>query len=120
MSISFQFALLIMEAIALWHREGMSSSFGGSVRCRTFVARDEVGVMSGCGQGLEGVRGVGRLCCGVVCYFRFAELRSFVRRLSCLLFALVRGFAFYWVRFECMVVPLAKWFWRVRGMRLPS
>jgi hypothetical protein len=36
-----------MEAIALWHREGMSSSFGGSVSCRTFVARDEVGVLSG-------------------------------------------------------------------------
>ena len=87
----FWFSLLMTEAIALWHREGMSYSFGVSMRCRTFVARDEVGVLSVCGQGSEGVGDVGCLCCGVVCNFRFAELHSFVRRLSCLLSALVRG-----------------------------
>ena len=78
----FRFALLMMEAIAFWHREGMSSNFVVSVRCRTFMARDEVGALSRCGQGSEGVGNVGRLCCGVLCSFRFAELRSFVRRLS--------------------------------------
>jgi len=83
--------MLMMVANALWNREGMSSDFGVSVRCRNFVARDEVGVLSGCGLGSEGVGDVGRLCCGVLCNFRLAELRSFVRRLSCLLSALVRG-----------------------------
>ena len=49
-----------------------------------------MGVLSGCGQGSEGAGNVGRFCCGVVCNFRFAELRNFVRRLRCLLSALVR------------------------------
>jgi len=89
--MSFRFALLMMEAIALLHREGMSSSVGVSVRWRTFVARIGVGVLSRCGHGSEGVGDVGCLYCGVVCSCRFAELRSFVRRLSCLLSALVRG-----------------------------
>jgi len=81
----------MMGTIALWDRKGMSSSFGVSVRCRTFVARDEVGLLSGCGQESEGVGDVGRLCCGVVYHFWFAELRSFVRCLSCLLSTLMRG-----------------------------
>jgi hypothetical protein len=81
----------MMVAIALWHREGMSSSFGVSVRCRTFVVRDEMGLLSGCGLGSEGVGDVRRLCYGVLCNFRLAELRSFVRRLSCPLSTLVRG-----------------------------
>ena len=37
------------------------------------------------------VEGVGCFCFGVVCRFRLAELRSFVRRLSCLLSALEMG-----------------------------
>ncbi len=69
----------------------MSSSFGASVRRRTFVARAGVGVLSGCGHGSEGVGGVGFLCCGLICSCRLAELRNFVRRLSCLLSAFVRG-----------------------------
>ena len=80
-----------MVVIALWHREGMSSSFGVSVRCRTFVAMDEVGMLSGRGLGSEGIGDVERLFCDVVCNFRLAELRSFVRRLSYPLSALVRG-----------------------------
>jgi hypothetical protein len=68
-SISVRLALLMMEAIALWRREGMFFSFGVSVRCRSFVARDDVGVLSRCGQGSEDARDVGRLCCGVVCNF---------------------------------------------------
>ena len=89
--MSFRFALLVMVAIAFWHREGMSSRFGVSVRCRNFVARDEVGVLSGCGVGSGWVGDVGRLCRGVVCNVWLAELRSFVRRLCWLLSALVRG-----------------------------
>jgi len=82
-SMSFRFALLMMEAIALWHREGMSSSFGVSGRWRTVVARARVEVLLGCGHGSEGIGGVGCLCCGVVCSCRLAEMRNFVRRLSC-------------------------------------
>ena len=53
-SASLRFALLMMVAIALWHRTGMSSSFGASVRWRTFVARDGVGLLFGCGLGSGG------------------------------------------------------------------
>ena len=55
------------------------------------MAKDGLGVLSGCGDGSEVVDNVGRLCCGVLYNYRLAELRSFVRRLSCLLPALVRG-----------------------------
>ena len=55
------------------------------------MARARVGVLSGCGHGLGGVGGVGCLWCVVVCSCRLAELLSFVRHLSCLLSALVRG-----------------------------
>ncbi len=89
--MSFRFDLIMMVAIALWHRAGMSSSFGVSVRFRTFVARDGVGLLSGCRLGSGGVGDVGRFRYGVLCSFRLAELRSFVRRLSCLLSALERG-----------------------------
>ena len=37
----------------------MSSSFGVPVRCMTFVARDEVGMLSECGYRSEGVGEVG-------------------------------------------------------------
>ena len=59
----------MMEAIALWHREGVSSSSSGSVRCRTFVAKDEVGVLSRCepGRKVLGMWGV----CVVVWYVIF-------------------------------------------------
>jgi len=64
-SRSFRFDLLMIVAIALWHRGGMSSSFGVSERWRTFVAR--AGALSGCGPGSEGIRGVGFLCFVIVC-----------------------------------------------------
>ena len=53
------------------------------------MARD--GVLSGYGTGSGCVGGVGFLCFVMVCRCRLAEFRSFVRRLSCLLSALVRG-----------------------------
>ena len=49
------------------------------------------GMLSGCGPGSGGVGGVGVLCFGIVCRCWLAELRSFVRRLRCLLSAAVRG-----------------------------
>jgi len=58
-SMSLRFALLMIKAIDLRHREGVSSRFGVSVRWRTFVARAGVGVSSGCGPGSGGARGVG-------------------------------------------------------------
>ena len=60
--MSFRFALLMMETIALWYREGMSSRFTGSVRCRTVVAKGKVGVLSGCGPGSGCVGDERRLC----------------------------------------------------------
>jgi len=50
--MSLRFALLMMEAIVLWHKEGMSSSFGMSMRWRAFMARAGVGVFSRYGHGL--------------------------------------------------------------------
>ena len=48
-------------------------------------------LLSVCGLGSVGVEGLGCFCFGVVCRFRLAKLRSFVRRLSCLLYALEIG-----------------------------
>ena len=55
------------------------------------MARDGVGLVFGCGLGSEGVGNVWCCCCGVLCRCRLADLRSFVRRLSCLLSALESG-----------------------------
>ena len=55
------------------------------------MARAGLGVMSWCGHGTGSVGGVGFFCCVVICSCRLAEVRSFVRRSSCLLSALVRG-----------------------------
>ena len=55
------------------------------------MARDGVGLVFGYGLGSEGVGDVGCCCCGVLYRCRLAELRSFVRRLSCLLSALESG-----------------------------
>ncbi len=38
LSVSFLFALLMIDEMALWHREGMSSMFGGSLSFRIDVA----------------------------------------------------------------------------------
>ncbi len=38
LSVSFRFALLMIDEMALWHREGMSSMFGGSSSIRIDVA----------------------------------------------------------------------------------
>ncbi len=74
---------MIVE-MALWHREGMSSMLGGSVRWRVVVTWVGVCVVSF----LRPVSG-GRLCDCVVGSLlvmrQLAALRSFVRRLSCLL-----------------------------------
>ena len=90
LSMSFRFALLMIVEIALWHSDGMSSMLGGSVSCRIAVARVGVWVVSCV------VLGSGWVCGGCVLVLvlvtrRFAALRSFVRRFSCLLSELVRG-----------------------------
>ncbi len=91
LSISFRFALLMIDEMALWHREGMSSMFGGSLRFRIDVAWVGVWV------GLCSWSGSGEfLCVGCVVgallwISRLAVLRSFVSLLSCLLTEFVRG-----------------------------
>ncbi len=91
LSMSLRFALLMISERALWHREGMSSMLGGSVSWRMFETWVGVSVVSFLGSGSGG-----RLCGGCVVgsllvLRRFASLRSFVSRLSCLLSELVRG-----------------------------
>ncbi len=78
-------ALLMIDEMALWHREGMSSMLGGSVSCRMFETWVGVWDISFLGLGSGG-----RLCGGCVfgsllAWRRLASLRSFVRRLSYLL-----------------------------------
>ena len=58
--MSFRFVLLLMYAIALWQREGVSSRPGVSVTWRTFVARVGVALLK------EGFGGEGFLSCSVV------------------------------------------------------
>ena len=84
LSVSFLFALLMIVDIALWHSAGMSSMLGVSVSCSIVEAWVGVWVVS-----CEGPRS-GWLCGGCVVVLllvtsRFASLRSFVRRFSCLL-----------------------------------
>jgi hypothetical protein len=71
---SFFLVLLMIVAIALLHREGMSSMLKGSVSCRILEAIGMAVVFSG---------GGGRsLCCwGFSCCSRWADFRSLVRRL---------------------------------------
>ena len=90
LSMSLRFALLMIVEIALWHREGMSSVFGGSVSWRIDATWVGVWVVSCV------VLGSGWVCGGCVLVLvlvtrRFASLRSFVRRFSCLLSELVKG-----------------------------
>ena len=89
--MSFRFALLMIIEMALWHREGMSSMLSGYVSWRmdeTWVGVWVVSLL---------VPGSGdRVCKGCVVgsllvLRRLASLRSFVRRLSCMLSELVRG-----------------------------
>ena len=74
---------MIVE-MALWHRAGMSSMLGGSVSWSIVKAQVGVWMVSGLGSSS------GCLCVGCVVVLllvtrRLASLRSFVRRLSCLL-----------------------------------
>ena len=84
LSTSFRFALLIMIEIALWHREGTSSMLGGSVSWSIVEALVVVWVVSLLGLGSGWLCGG---CVGVLLsvMWRLASLRSFARRLSCLL-----------------------------------
>ncbi len=82
--MSFLFALFMIVEMALWHRAGMSSMLGGSVSWSIMEALVGVWVVS-----CLGLRS-GWLCGGCVGVLLFvmwllASLRSFVRRLSCLL-----------------------------------
>ncbi len=54
LSISFRFALLMIVEMALWHREGMSSMFGGSLNLRIDVAFVGVWVVTCCWSGSGG------------------------------------------------------------------
>ncbi len=89
--MSFRFALVMINAMALWHREGMSSMLGDSVSWRMFEIWVGVWVSSFLGPGSG-------CCLRDVCVAgsllglrRLASLRSFVRHLSCLLSELVSG-----------------------------
>ncbi len=83
--MSFRFALLMIVEMALWHRKGMSSMLGGSVSWRiveTCVAAWDFSLLRfGSGGCVCGGCIVGSL----LVMRRFASLRSFVRRLRCLL-----------------------------------
>ena len=90
LSTSFLFALFMIVEMALWHRAGMSSMLGGSV---SWSVEAWVGgwVMifwgpesCGCGFGWS-------MVCSLLVLSRVAALRSFVRRLICLLSELERG-----------------------------
>ncbi len=82
--MSFRFALLMIVEIALWHRADMSSMLGVYVSCSIVETWVGVWVVT-----CEGPRS-GWLCGGCVVVLllvtsRFASLRSFVRRFSCVL-----------------------------------
>ncbi len=62
-------ALLMIDAIALWQREGMFSKLDVSVSLRTIVARVRVGLLAGGSWGggvchFEWCVIAGWLCCG--------------------------------------------------------
>jgi hypothetical protein len=81
-SMTLWFALLMIVAMALLHRAGMSSRLGGSVRRRTSLACVCVCVVC-CGSDINDlvVFGLGSI--------RFALFLSFVMRFSCLVSNLV-------------------------------
>ncbi len=90
-SISFRLALLTIDEMALWHREGMSTMFGGSLSFRIVVASVGVCIFSICGPGSGWFLCVWGVVVVLFRICRLAALRSFVRRLSCLLSEFVRG-----------------------------
>ena len=83
--MSFRLALLMMDAIALWQREGMSSRLGVFVSWRTVVASTWVGLVA------EGCWGGEGLSCWGVRNCWLVVLRSRVGRLTCLSSELVSG-----------------------------
>ncbi len=75
---------MIVE-IALWHREGISSMLGGSVSWRIVGTWVGVWVVSFLRPGSGGCLCGGCVVVSLLVLQRVASLRSFVRRLSCLL-----------------------------------
>ena len=72
----------MIVAIALLHRDGMSSMLRGSVSCIMFVP---MGVVSGGGEGRS-------VCCwALACCCRWAEFRSLLRRCIFIVSDLVTG-----------------------------
>jgi hypothetical protein len=83
-STSCLIALMMIVAIALLHRDGISSMLEGSVSCNIFVA-SEMDVVSGGGEGRS-------VCCwGLVCCCRWTEFLSLARRCICLVSDFVIG-----------------------------
>ncbi len=91
LSMSFRFALLMIVEMALWHSEGMSSVLGGSGSWRIDETWVGVWVVSFFVSGSGGLLWEGCVVGSFLLFRRLASLRSFVRRLSCLLSELVRG-----------------------------
>ena len=91
LSTSFRFALLMINEMALWHREGMSFMLGGSVSWRMLETWVCVWVSSWLDTGSWICLCGGCVAGSLLVVWRLASFRSFVRRLSCLLFELDRG-----------------------------
>ena len=89
--MSFLFDLLMIVEMALWHREGMSSICGVSVSWRIVEAWVGVWVVLLLGPGSCGCVLGGSVVCSLLVLSRVAALRSFVRRIICLLSELERG-----------------------------
>ena len=87
----------MIVAIALLHRDGMSSMLGGSLSCRISLASG-IGVFSGGGEGRS-------VCCwGLACCCRWAEFLSLVRRCICLVSAFFNRWAeFFGFRGRCLL-----------------
>ncbi len=89
--MSFRLASLMIDEMAVWHREGMSSMLGGFVSWSISEIWVGVWVVSFLGPTSGGRLCVGYVFVSLLLLRRLASLRSFVRRLSCLLSELVSG-----------------------------
>ena len=89
--MSFRLALLMIVEMALWHREGISSVFGGSGSWRIDATWVGVWVVSLLVSASGGCLCEGCVVGSFLLLRRVASFLSFVRRLSCLLSELVRG-----------------------------
>ncbi len=79
--MSFLYVLLVIDAIALWHKEGMSSRSGVSLIWSTFAACVSVGLASNWWSGSGGFWCARCVVCGFMWIWRLAELRNLIRRL---------------------------------------